>query len=86
MNVDEINRTVEIEGWAVFDSAGSANGPWQIQRFDEEAIFDDDTAAWCWVWAQACRGSEPHVAALAFVAEHNPQEFESIVNWIDERP
>lgn len=80
---DEDRRVANAEGWDVFDSYGSANGPWQIQRLDEEAILDNDTDAWELVKAKADAGSLVHCNALAFITEHNPQEAMAIRKWAE---
>ena len=83
------------EGWDIFDSYGSPNGPWQICVLEEpylntdlgytEKKFADDDAVWLHVWGEAATGSELHNKALAFVQQHNLQEYESIVKLVKER-
>jgi hypothetical protein len=74
----------ESEHWNVFDSAGSENGPWQIQKVDEVHYWDDDTDVWLHVVRRAYAGSETHLRALRYVAAHNPPEFEAITKHIRE--
>lgn len=81
MNVDEINAAVWDEGWGVFDSYGSAGGPLQIQKIDEEGIFDDDCEVWEMVWRRAAEGDEVCQGALEVVREFNLLEYRSIQHW-----
>lgn len=79
------------EGWDMFESYGSDNGPYQIQSFDDpdewEGVglypFDGDTDAWEHVWKLAELGSTLHVKALEFLKVHNPLEHTHIVNHIN---
>lgn len=79
------------EGWDIFETGGSENGPWQIQKFDspdewegrpEPYPFEDDTDAWVHVRNRAETGSALHLKALAFLREHNRQEFDAIMAWV----
>lgn len=67
-------------GWAVFHCSGSIHGEYQIQRFDEEALFANDTDAWDHVWTQALMGDRICLTALRFIREHNAAEFAMISN------
>ncbi|MFN3623980.1 MAG: hypothetical protein ACK4TP_07950 [Hyphomicrobium sp.] len=78
------------EGWGIFDCDGSENGPWQIQRIDNpedmeppppyaEPVFLLDDHAWDFVRREAAKGSAYHKAALDFICEHNPQEYNLIM-------
>lgn len=77
-----------LDGWDIFDSFGSENGPWQIQVLEEpnllpelgytEKKFEDDSAVWVHVWTQAEAGSALHVKALEFIKMHNPLEYRCI--------
>lgn len=86
---DADSQAASLEGWDIWDSEGSQNGPWQIQKFDdtEEAaeqgfgILAEDTDSWVLVRTQAAAGSPLHQRALAFLAEHNPTEYEAIMAW-----
>lgn len=74
------------EGWGVFDSTGSANGNWQVQRQDDPEMeaaetgfsvpaLQSDEQAWRLVY----QGTEQHhLAACAFLIAHNPKEWASI--------
>lgn len=74
------------EGWGLFDSTGSANGDWQVQRLDDPeaeaagigfavpALQSDEQA-----WRVVYEGAEQHHrAARAFLIAHNPKEWASI--------
>ncbi|OZB34761.1 MAG: hypothetical protein B7X51_00815 [Pseudomonas sp. 34-62-33] len=74
------------EGWGLFDTSDSANGPWQVQAFDDpEAAtaqfgvtvpkLDGDDLAWRLVFHGK---AAHHAAARAFLAAHNPIELASI--------
>jgi len=93
--IADINATVGPEGWAIFDSFGSDNGPWQIQRFDDpdewtdEAgnlispiAWEDDCDVWMMVVSKARSGSEIHQRALDALMIGNPLEAAAIVAWI----
>lgn len=74
------------EGWGLFDSTGSANGNWQVQRLDDPEVesagigfavpaLQSDEQAWRLVY----EGTEQHHrAARAFLIAHNPKEWASI--------
>lgn len=70
------------EGWNIFDSHGSENGPWQIQRDDDMGQFPNDDAVWTYVWQRAQQGSVMHQEALEIIKEHNPQEYQSIREYV----
>lgn len=74
------------EGWGIFDCEGSENGPYQLQRFDEEAIFEDDAQAWKFVADKAKAGSEYHVSAFAYLKANNPIEYDSITKFLGYQP
>lgn len=75
------------EGWDVFDSSGSANGAWQIQRLDcpddwpspPEKSIEEDGDAWTLVREGAAAGSPLHVRALAFIRENCSEEYVRIM-------
>ena len=76
------------EGWDLFDSSGSENGPVQIQSFDmpeegEATLAGGDMEAWEIVWHGAARGIAHHVKALAILADENPIELASIRKWCE---
>lgn len=80
-----------MEGWNVWDCAGSMNGPWQICVLEEpynldwlgyeDKKFADDNEVWVFVRARAAAGSELHRKALCFVYQHNRQEYDAIMKW-----
>jgi hypothetical protein len=63
------------EGWDIFDSTGSVDGNLQLQKVDEDRVFEDDKEALKHVINKADQGSEPHKEALRRLVEHNPKEF-----------
>ena len=71
-NDDWDNTQAEDEGWAIF----TANtGPeFQIQRDDEQGIFEEDEDAWKFVAEQANAGSAYHQQALLFLGANAPEE------------
>lgn len=71
----------DYEGWDIFESTGSVDGPYQIQRNDDDAVFKDDSEAWRFVWDKAQSGSEYHRAALDWLKENNPGEYVRIEYW-----
>ena len=82
--IDAINTIGTPEGWALFDCDGSANGPMQIQSFDDGEPVDigGDDAAWMLVWSRAHAGSQRHLDALLVVAVSNQLEYLAIVRWV----
>jgi hypothetical protein len=66
------------EGWGIFDCEGSANGPWQLQKIDEDFAFPSDTEAWQFVSKQVASGSLYHILAMRFLDVNNPTEFAAI--------
>lgn len=67
----EHSAAAQAEGWDVFECIGSSHGQWQIQKVDADNKLDCDDAAWRIV---ATRAKPHHVAAVAFIKAHNPQE------------
>jgi hypothetical protein len=82
--IDFDNHQSASEGWVVADCDGSENGPWQIQKVDEMDVFKSDCDAWAHVVQAAKNGSAYHQAALDFVAEHNPIEWQVIQRFVQE--
>lgn len=74
------SKAAEQEGWDIFDSKGSANGDWQLQKIDDPSIphpFVKDQEAWVIV----ARGeTELHRKAMAFLQLNNRQEWLAIIN------
>jgi hypothetical protein len=81
------------EGWDLFDSDGSVNGPLQLCKFDDpeeqaavrgvpvERTWADDNEAWMFVWSTP---SPLHTKALAVLEAENPQEVYAIEKWARE--
>lgn len=75
------------EGWNIWDSAGSANGRWQVQRIDDADAFEqatgfapvqlksDDQA----FHIVANGTAEHHAAARAFLKAHNAVEYDAVM-------
>lgn len=82
ITLNEINKFAEPEGWAIFNSIGSDNGDYQLQRLDIEAIFENDEQAVNHVVKLALSGSNFHKQALLKLIELNPKENEFIVKSI----
>ena len=82
----EHSEAATREGWNMFETQGSKNGPWQVQAFDDPTEAADacgleiprlrgDEDAWRLVFS----GTEQHhIAARAFLQAHNPIELASI--------
>jgi hypothetical protein len=77
----------QAEGWDIFDSDGSDNGPWQLQSFDSPEDWDlapspypfsSDEDVWRHVVSEASTGSRLHVKALAFLHIYNRPELDAI--------
>lgn len=67
------------EGWAIFNSFGSDNGDWQLQKVDDAEIFGADEDAWDFVCDRAEAGSKYHQAAMEFLKQNNPKEYFTII-------
>lgn len=91
---DDDIAVASAEGWDLFETIGSLNGPLQIQKFDTpgdvpgcaELATDDD--AWKIVADKAIAGSPVHQKALLRLAYCNPLEIWCICGHtnIDLRP
>lgn len=85
------SRAACLEGWDVWDSAGSDDGPFQIQFLAEPELldlgytapkFDGDTDAWVHVREQALvHHSELHQRALLFIEHNNSLEYARVMLW-----
>lgn len=76
----EMKKLANDEGWGIFDCTGSAGGPWQLQKIDEDAIIPDDEAAWRLV----VNSNVPHHrAAVEFLRIHNPLEYNTIMKALN---
>lgn len=64
------------EGWSIFESRDNPYGdaPYQLQKLDEEQLFDDDLAAHRHVVTCVQRGSTHAIAALIFLREESKPE------------
>jgi hypothetical protein len=74
------NDPAADEGWCISECHGSENGPWQLQKCDEQDVFKTDIEAWRFVVDVAEAGSEYHQSALQFLKDHNPIEYDCIVD------
>lgn len=75
---DDHRAAAQREGWDIFDTSGSENGPWQIQHFDDAsevpgaAQLDTDDDALRMVMNGT---SAHHEAARRFIQAHNEHEW-----------
>lgn len=78
-DTDSINQ-----GWGLFYSIGSENGPWQLQRIDDpeegEPIFEDDAQAWEFVYKQFLVGDKLASKLFNFLSQNCMEEFLRIKN------
>jgi hypothetical protein len=93
----EDSSTANQEGWDLFECLGSENGPLQLCKIDDPALWkeergvevlaqwEQDTDLWEYVWESARQGDEPHAKALAVLREENAQEYQAIERWINHR-
>lgn len=80
----EDSVAAHVEGWDIFECWGSLNGPWQIQKFDDEDRYAEDNEVWSLVRQRAAAGSALHQKALDFLQVHNPREYEAVTTWEQE--
>lgn len=71
---DEQHAQTQHEGWGVFEVDDGAI-TLQIQRLDEDAVFESDPQAWAHVIEQARAGSALHGYVLAYFNAHFPEEY-----------
>lgn len=71
------NTYARKEGWFISQTSG-VNEPYRLERDDEAGKFIGDGAAWHHVVSLAKAGSAYHQAALAWLKEHSPNEYETI--------
>lgn len=69
----------KAEGWDIFEVRSDSHSPFEIQRYDEDAILPDDWVAHSRVLRGAAIGVPHCVAALSFIARHSPSEFEDML-------
>ncbi len=62
------------QGWNIFDGM---NG-YEIQRLDENPVFEGDASAWRFVVEKANEGSELHKAAIEFIKDRNIKHYNRI--------
>lgn len=79
----EHSAAAQAEGWDIFECFGSSYGSWQVQNLDESGKLTNDDDAWKIVGAQT---KPHHVAAIAFLRAHNPQEITAFQSYIKEQP
>lgn len=69
----------QAEGWDIFEVRNDRHPPFEIQRYDEDAVLASDWVA----HNRVLRGAEagvPHCcAALAFIARHAPAEYNELL-------
>jgi hypothetical protein len=73
------------DSWGVFDSTGSLDGPWQLQRHDDVDDpglyqYDDDLQVWRHVAWTALYGDPDAIAVLEFLKRENPEEWVRITD------
>lgn len=72
----------QAEGWDLFECNGIDHAPYELEKDDEAAKFDDDADVWRHVISKACVGSTPHLHALAFLALHSPEELVGMFHFL----
>lgn len=85
----EDSEAALLEGWDIFDSHGSLNGPYQISTLEEPGLlewlgytekkFEDDTDVWNVVGLEK---TPLHQRAMAFIREMNLREHDAIQAWL----
>lgn len=78
----EHSQAATKEGWDIFECFGSATTPWQVQRLDDASdvpgapqLDNDDDA-----WRIVLQGTQAHhSAALTFLRQHSPEEYEAMM-------
>ena len=76
------SKLANLEGWDLYECFCSSDGDWQVQANDDanskwDAKLKDDTEAWELV---ANGNKEHHKKVLAFLKEHNPSEYDRIID------
>jgi hypothetical protein len=72
------NNESARQGWAIFTSGNEDTDDPRICRDDETGAFENDEAAWRFVWRLARYGNELAKNALAFVERHNPEHYAEV--------
>ena len=81
------------EGWDIWDSEGSENGRWQVQRIDDPETFARATGFTPLILASdadafriVANGILPHhLAAREFLMAHNPMEYQAVMRFADRK-
>ena len=73
-----INTIAKEEGWGIFYCEGSDSGDYQVQRIDDDAVFDNDIDAIRFVNKLACLGSSVHKQTIKLIYLLNPNELNLI--------
>lgn len=73
------NTQAHKEGWGIFHTPGFKDGDWQLQKLDEANVFEDDAAAWEFVYGKFRERSPYHRMALQWLRIANPAEFLKLV-------
>lgn len=58
-----LNTQAESEGWDLFE----VDGRYQLQKYDDDQVFDTDLAALLHVARHALNGSQYHLDTLALI-------------------
>jgi len=69
----------KAEGWDIFEVGPDPHAPYEVQRYDEDAILPDDWTAHSRVLRGAEAGVSHCVAALTFIARHSPAEYDNML-------
>jgi protein-disulfide isomerase-like protein with CxxC motif len=72
------NRDEETESQLV-DGKPYGHRPFELQRDDEQELFDDDAAAHAFVRAAAQNGDKVAQRALAFLEKYSPAEYAAVM-------
>lgn len=67
----------DAEGWGIFST--NVDGPFQLQKSDEHSIFTADHEAWEYVRLNAAANDFHSIAALAYLKEKSPDEYQRVM-------
>lgn len=71
----EDSEAAVAEGWDIYYCLGSLDGPWQVQKNDEEGRYRSDSD----VWVMIAQQEKPHhQKALEFLKVFNHAEYQRI--------
>jgi len=73
LSEDETNK-IKLEGWVLSLTSAYNGDYYQIQKFDESDIFENDQEAWVFVNDGAIRHDPLAVKVLEFIKNHSPME------------